>query len=260
MSEPVLVEKVDGVATVTLNRPESFNSLNLLAKLLLLDALRSIAEDDEVRAVVLTGAGRGFCVGQDLAEIEPDKPAKDRFTTVGEHYAPLARLLAEMDKPVIAAINGPAAGAGLSLALAADFRIASEKASFTAAFTGIALSPDTGMSWHLPRLVGASKAVELMMLNPTVRPDEALAIGLITQIVAPDELLPTAHALATRLAAGPTLAYGMVRRLVRFAADHDLTETLAMEHQLIEQAGDTADHLGAVEAFLNKRKPEFHGR
>src|SRR3954470_8670429 len=121
MSEPVLVETVDGVATVTLNRPESYNSLNLLAKLLLIDGLRSIADDPDVRAVVLTGAGKGFCVGQDLAEIDPTKPAKERFTTVGEHYSPAARLLAEMNKPVIAAINGPAAGAGLSLALAADF-------------------------------------------------------------------------------------------------------------------------------------------
>jgi 2-(1,2-epoxy-1,2-dihydrophenyl)acetyl-CoA isomerase len=260
MSEPVLVETVDGVATVTLNRPESYNSLNLLAKLLLLDGLRSIAEDPDVRAVVLTGAGKGFCVGQDLAEIQPDKPAKERFSTVAEHYAPIARLLAEMNKPVIAAINGPAAGAGLSLAVAADFRIASEKASFTTAFTGIALSPDTGMSWHLPRLVGASKAVELLLLSPTLKADEALAIGLVTQVVAPEELLPTAQALATRLAAGPTLAYGMVRELVRYAADHDLAETLAKEHELIEQAGDTADHLGAVDAFLNKRKPEFSGR
>ncbi len=260
MSEPVLVENLDGVATVTLNRPESFNSLNLLAKLLLLDALRSIAEDPEVRAVVLTGAGRGFCVGQDLAEIQPDKPAKERFTTVAEHYTPLARLLAEMHKPVIAAINGPAAGAGLSLACAADFRIASEKASFTTAFTGIALSPDTGMSWHLPRLVGTNKAVELLLLSPTLRPDEALEIGLITQVVAHDDLLPTAQELAARLAAGPTLAYGMVRQALRFAHDHDLAETLAKEHELIEQAGDSADHLAAVDAFLNKRKPEFSGR
>ena len=260
MSEPVLVEKVDGVATVTLNRPESFNSLNLLAKLLLLDALRSIADDPGIRALVLTGAGRGFCVGQDLAEIELDKPADVRFSTVAEHYTPLARLLAEMDKPVIAAINGPAAGAGLSLALAADFRIASEKASFTTAFTGIALSPDTGMSWHLPRLVGPNKAVELMMLNPTLKADEALAIGLVTQVAPPEEVLPTAQALAGRLATGPTLAYGMVRRLVRYAADHDLPETLAMEHELISQAGATRDHLGAVDAFLNKRKPEFSGR
>ncbi|HUR73649.1 MAG TPA: enoyl-CoA hydratase-related protein [Sporichthya sp.] len=260
MSEPVLVEKVDGVATVTLNRAESFNSLNLLAKLLLLDALRSAADDPEVRAVVITGAGRGFCVGQDLAEIEPDKPAKERFSTVAEHYAPLARLIAEMDKPVIAAINGPAAGAGLSLALAADFRIASEKASFTTAFTGIALSPDTGMSWHLPRLVGASKAVELLMLSPTLKADEALRLGIVTQVVAAEELLPTAQALGARLAAGPTMAYGMVRQLLRYAADHDLAETLAKEHELIERAGDSADHLAAVDAFLNKRKPEFTGR
>jgi 2-(1,2-epoxy-1,2-dihydrophenyl)acetyl-CoA isomerase len=260
MSEPVLIETIDGVATVTLNRPESYNSLNLLAKLLLLDGLRAIADDPEVRAVVLTGAGKGFCVGQDLAEIEPDRSAKERFSTVAEHYTPIARLLAEMNKPVIAAVNGPAAGAGLSLAVAADFRIASEKASFTTAFTGIALSPDTGMSWQLPRLVGVAKATELLMLSPTLKADEALAIGLVNQVVSPDELLPAARSLATRLAAGPTLAYGMVRELLRFAADHDLAETLAKEHELNERAGDTQDHLGAVDAFLNKRKPEFTGR
>jgi 2-(1,2-epoxy-1,2-dihydrophenyl)acetyl-CoA isomerase len=260
MSEPVLISTVDGVATVTLNRPESYNSLNLLAKLLLIDGLRSIADDPDVRAVILTGAGKGFCVGQDLAEIDPTKPAKERFTTVAEHYSPAALLLAEMNKPVIAAVNGPAAGAGLSLALAADFRIASEKASFTTAFTGIALSPDTGMSWHLPRLVGPAKAIELFMLNPTLKADEALAIGLVNQVVAPEELMTTAGELAGRLAVGPTRSYGMVRQLVRFAADHTLAETLALEHELIEQAGDSADHLGAVDAFLNKRKPEFTGR
>lgn len=260
MSEPVLIERVDGVATVTLNRPESYNSLNLLAKLLLLDGLRSLAEDPSVRAVVLTGAGKGFCVGQDLAEIVPGKPAKERFSTVAEHYSPIARLIAEMDKPVIAAINGPAAGAGLSLALAADFRIASEKASFTTAFAGIALSADTGMSWHLPRLVGPNKAIELLMLSPTLKADEALEIGLINKVVPPEELAGAASELATRLAAGPTLALGMMRRLVRHAADHDLASSLALEHELIEQAGDTEDHLGAVDAFLNKRKPEFTGR
>ncbi|WP_028984803.1 enoyl-CoA hydratase-related protein [Sporichthya polymorpha] len=260
MSDPVLVSLDGGVATVTLNRPESFNSLNLLARLLLLDALKSIAEDPAVRAVVLTGAGRGFCVGQDLAEIDPAKTAKERFSVVPEHYAPIAQLLADMDKPVLAAINGPAAGAGLSLALAADFRIASEKASFTTAFTGIALSPDTGMSWYLPRLVGVNKATELLLLNPTLKAPEALEIGLVTQVVAPEDLMPTANALAARLAAGPTRAYGLTRRALRYAHDHELAEVLAKEHELIEEAGATEDHLGAVDAFLNKRKPEFSGR
>lgn len=259
MSEPVLVEQRDGVATVTLNRPESFNSLNLLAKLLLMDALRSIAEDHDVRAVVLTGAGRGFCVGQDLAEIRPELSAKERFATVADHYAPIATAIATMNKPVVAAVNGPAAGAGMALALGADFRIAAEKASFTTAFGAIALSPDTGMSWYLPRLVGVTKATELLMLSPTLSATEALELGLVTQVVPGDELADTAHALAARLATGPTLAFGSMRRLLRFAADHDLTETLALEHSLIERAGDTRDHLGAVEAFLHKRKPEFTG-
>lgn len=260
MSEPVLVERRGAVATVTLNRPESFNSLNLLAKLLLMDALRSLADDPEVRAVILTGTGRGFCVGQDLGEIRPEVSAAERFATVADHYAPVAITIATMDKPVIAAINGPAAGAGMALALGADFRIAAEKASFTTAFAGIALSPDTGMSWYLPRLVGATKAIELLMLSPTLSSAQALELGLVTQVVPGDELAATAQALAERLAAGPTLAFAAMRRLLRYAADHDLTETMALEHTLIERVGDTQDHLGAVEAFLAKRKPEFTGR
>lgn len=260
MSDPVLVETADSVATVTLNRPESYNSLNLAAKLLLMEALASVAADASVRAVVLTGAGRGFCVGQDLAEIRPDASAQERFATVADHYGPLANLIATMNKPVIAAVNGPAAGAGMALALGADFRIAAEKATFTTAFSAIALSPDTGMSWHLPRLIGASKAAELLMLSPTLTASDALDLGLVTQVVPGDDLAGTAHTLAARLAAGPTLAFGAVRRLLRFAADHDLTETMALEHTLIERAGDTADHLGAVQAFLEKRKPEFRGR
>lgn len=260
MSEPVLLEVRDGVATVTLNRPETYNSLNLPAKVLLLEILQSVATNAEARAVVLTGAGRGFCVGQDLNEIQPEASAKVRFSTVADHYGPLATLLATMDKPVIAAVNGPAAGAGLSLALCADLRIAAEKATFTTAFSAIALSPDTGMSWHLPRLVGATKAAELLMLSPTLSAPDALSLGLVSQVVPADDLAATAHETAARLAAGPTLAFAAIRRLLRFAEQHDLVETMAEEHVLIERAGDSADHCSAVQAFLEKRKPEFQGR
>ncbi len=182
------------------------------------------------------------------------------FATVEEHYSPISHALATMAKPVIAAVNGAAAGAGFSLALAADFRVASEKASFTPAFGAIGLSPDTGMSWYLPRIVGAAKATELLMLGTTLRAPEALALGLVTQVVPPEDLAATAAELADRLAAGPTLAYANVRRLLAYSSDHTLAESLALEHELIVAAGGTSDHGDAVEAFLDKRTPVFRGR
>jgi 2-(1,2-epoxy-1,2-dihydrophenyl)acetyl-CoA isomerase len=200
----------EGVATIGLGRPEQMNALDFEAKNALLTALSRAGESDAVRAVLLTAEGRGFCVGQDLREFlaERDRvPTEQLFTTVRDHFNPLCELVASMNKPVVAAVQGAAAGAGLSLALAADFRVASATATFTTAFTGIALSPDTGMTWHLPRLVGSAKATELMMLSPTLSAEEALRIGLVTQVVAPDELATVARQMALRLAQGPTRAW-----------------------------------------------------
>lgn len=263
MAESVLVQTSEAVATLTLNRPEAFNALDLAAKEALLAAVRTAAADPEVRAVVLTGTGRGFCVGQDLREYLADREGHDAaelFATVAAHYAPISAALAEMDKPVVAAVNGAAAGAGLSLALAADFRIAAEQATFTTAFTAIGLTPDTGLSWYLPRLVGATKATELLMLSPTLSAAEALEIGLVGSVVPGEDLPGAAAELAGRLAAGPTRAYASVRQLLQHAATHTLQETMRLEHERIEAAGRTADHAQAVEAFLAKRKPEFRGR
>jgi 2-(1,2-epoxy-1,2-dihydrophenyl)acetyl-CoA isomerase len=263
MSDQVLVETSGAVATVTLNRADAMNSLDLATKEALLAAVRSVAADPAVRAVVLTGTGRAFCVGQDLREfvtLRVGHTPAEVFSTVEEHYSPISLAIATMPKPVIAAVNGAAAGAGFSLALAADFRIAAEKASFTPAFGAIGLSPDTGMSWYLPRIVGAAKAAELLMLGTTLRAAEALELGLVTQVVPGEELAATAAALADRLAAGPTVAHANVRRLLAYSTDHTLAESLALEHGLIVAAGGTEDHADSVDAFLAKRTPEFRGR
>lgn len=259
---PVLLTRDGGVATVRFNRPEAMNSLNGETKEALLAALREVAQDPQVRCVVLAGSGRAFCVGQDLKEhVELLKEGSDQlFTTVPEHYNPAVTLVATMNKPVIAALNGVAAGAGASLAFAADLRILADTASFNLAFTGIALSCDTGASWTLPRLVGVAKAKELLLMPRTVPAQEAQTLGLATTVVPADQLDAEVAQLAGRLAAGPTVAYGSVRRAVDYSASHDLAESLAHEAELMVLTGRTQDHTDAVDAFLAKEKPTFHGR
>lgn len=260
-SSPVILERTGGVATVRLNRPDAMNALDLASKEALLAALREVAEDASVRAVVLTGTGRAFCVGQDLREhVEGLRSGERLDGTVGEHYNPAVTLIATMNKPVIAALNGVAAGAGASLAFAADFRILTDSAGFNLAFTGIALSCDTGASWSLPRLVGTAKAKELLLLGGTVKADEAERLGLATKVVPTDEFDSAVGELAERLASGPTLAYGSIRRAIAYSATHDLAESLAHEGELISGTGVSADHQVAVDAFLAKEKPTFQGR
>lgn len=261
-TDPVVVERAEGVATVRLNRPDAMNSLDTATKEALLAAVREVAQDPQVRAVVLTGTGRAFCVGQDLREHTAllDSGSDDLLATVRDHYNPLVTLLARMDKPVVAAINGVAAGAGMSLALAADLRVMSEDAGFNTAFTGIALSCDTGISWHLPRLVGAARATELLLMPRTVPAAEALELGLVNRVVPAGELGATVADLAGRLAQGPTVAYAAVRAAVRFSLAHDLEESLVHEGELMDRTGRTQDHATAVRAFLAKERPVFEGR
>lgn len=258
---PVLLQTDGGVATIRFNRPEAMNSLDLATKESLLAALRQVAEDDAVRVVVLTGTGRAFCVGQDLKEHIGllARDAQEMSTTVVDHYNPAVTLVATMNKPVIAALNGVAAGAGASLAFAADFRILSADAGFNLAFTGIGLSCDTGASWTLPRLVGPARAKELMLLGGTIDAARAEQLGLASSVVDAAEFDSTVAELAGRLAAGPTLAYGSVRRAVHFAAGHDFADSLAHEAELMALTGRSADHRLAVDAFLAKQKPEFTG-
>jgi 2-(1,2-epoxy-1,2-dihydrophenyl)acetyl-CoA isomerase len=264
MSDPAVTCAVSpaGVATITLNRPEAMNSLDTPTKVLLRDTLRSAADDPAVRVVVLTGTGRAFCVGQDLKEHVALLEANDQaalWSTVPDHYAPIAQALAEMPKPVIAAVNGVAAGAGASMAFACDFRVVADAAGFNLAFTGIALSCDTGISWTLPRLIGPAKALELLYFPRTIPAAEALELGLATSVVPGAELSATVAELAEKLAAGPTIAYGAVRQSINYSAGHTLAESLVFEAGKMQQTGATDDHHNAVAAFLTKQKPTFTG-
>jgi 2-(1,2-epoxy-1,2-dihydrophenyl)acetyl-CoA isomerase len=262
VSDSVLYDVADGVATVTLNRPDAMNSLNTEIKEALRDTVLRAAEDTGVRAVLLTGSGRAFCVGQDLKEhIDNLQNSPDAvWNTVPEHYNPIALALATMPKPVVAAVNGVAAGAGASFAFACDFRIVAETAGFNLAFTAVGLAADSGASWTLPRLVGYGRAVDLLMRPSTITAADALALGLATEVVGADDVLPRARSLATQLAAGPTVAYAAVKESLAYAATHDLASSLAFEHEMQNRAGSTEDHVTAVKAFVAKEKPVFKGR
>jgi 2-(1,2-epoxy-1,2-dihydrophenyl)acetyl-CoA isomerase len=262
MSDTVLVDVTAGVATVTINRPEGMNSLTVETKVALNEAVATVAGDERVRALVLTGTGRAFCVGQDLVEhaalLATGDPAP--LSTVREHYNPLVTALASLPFPTIAAINGTAAGAGLGIACALDLRIGATGARYTTAFAGIGLTADSGLSWSLPRIVGSGKASSLLLLAQPFSTEEAFAMGLLDQLVAPEEVLSTAQTLAARLASGPTVAYACIKESLRFGASHSLVETLAKEDELQTRAGETEDHAAAVRSFLAKEKPVFQGR
>jgi 2-(1,2-epoxy-1,2-dihydrophenyl)acetyl-CoA isomerase len=262
-SAPVLLDLSDGVATITLNRPDAMNSLDVATKVLLLDIVRTVADDPAARCVVLTGSGRAFCTGQDLKEhvrILHSGSSEELFRTVDEHYNPIVTTLAGMAKPVIAAVNGVAAGAGASLAFACDLRVLADTAGFNLAFANVALSCDTGASYHLQRLVGRARAIELLYFPRTVRAEESLELGLASRVVAADELAGEVRSLAQRLAAGPTVALGAMRRSVAYAAGHSFEEALAFESEMMQATGATADHGAAVAAFLAKEQPVFEGR
>ncbi|WP_432477264.1 enoyl-CoA hydratase-related protein [Nocardioides sp. GXQ0305] len=262
-SEPVLVDHTDGVATLTLNRPDAMNSLDVATKEALLEAVTAVGEDPAVRCVVLTGSGRAFCVGQDLKEhIQLLRSgARDTlFNTVDEHYNPIVSTLVAMPKPVVAAVNGVAAGAGASLAFACDLRMLADTAGFNLAFAGVALSCDTGCSYHLQRLVGRAKAIELLYFPRTVSAAESLELGLATQVVPAEELPALVAGTAKGLAAGPTVALGAMRRSVAYAAGHSFDEAVAFESEMMALTGATHDHAAAVEAFVAKETPVFEGR
>jgi 2-(1,2-epoxy-1,2-dihydrophenyl)acetyl-CoA isomerase len=261
--EPVLLIKDDGgVRTLTLNRPAAYNSLTTSLKNDLLAALRAAATDDAVRAIVLTGAGKAFCAGQDLKEhvalLLANDPAP--LSTVDEHYNPITLAIARMPKPVITAVNGMAAGAGASFAYASDLRVAGTSAKFLMAFANIGLSADSGGSWTLPRLIGYGRAMEMMLLATPVDAERALAIGMVNQVVADADVLPVATELAARMAAGPTTAYARIKAAMLRAAGTDLESALAEESAGQTAAGATVDHRAAVEAFVAKRPPTFTGR
>jgi 2-(1,2-epoxy-1,2-dihydrophenyl)acetyl-CoA isomerase len=258
----LLTADAEGVRTLTLNRPKAYNSLTVELKERLLSALREAAEDDSVRAVVITGSGKAFCAGQDLKEhvglLQAGDPAP--LNTVSEHYNPIVRTIVGMPKPVIAAINGPAAGAGAAFAYASDLRIAASSANFLMAFANVGLGPDSGASWTLQRLIGYGRAAELMLLARTVAAEEALRLGLVGEVVADEELVARAQQVAAKLAAGPTVAYAKIKDVLTSAAESTFEEALAAEDAAQSALGATADHSEAVEAFVAKRKPRFQGK
>ncbi|WP_435600650.1 enoyl-CoA hydratase/isomerase family protein [Streptomyces sp. C10-9-1] len=266
MADAVLYDVSDGLATITLNRPEAMNAMNVEAKVALRDAARAAAADEAVRAVLLTATGKAFCVGQDLKEhvallaAAAETGSRDVMTTVREHYNPIVEALAGMPKPVVAGVNGVAAGAGLGFALAADHRIVADTATFTTSFAGVALTADSGVSWTLPRLVGPSRAADLLLFPRSFGAQEAYDWGIANRVVPAAELHAEAEKAARALAAGPTLAYAALKESLAYGAAHSLTESLAKEEELQSRAGASEDHAIAVKAFLAKERPAYVGR
>src|SRR5215210_4103023 len=251
-------EVADAVATITLDRPEAPNSLTVPLKTELLDAFRRIAADPEVRAVVLTGSGRAFCAGQDLRErLEP--AALPLAGEIRARYNPLIRAMRSLDKPIVAAINGVAAGAGASLAFACDIRVAAETASFVLAFARVGLVPDSGATWLLPRLVGAAKAAELALVGDALSATDAERFGLVARVVPADRVVEEARGIALTLAAGAPRAIALTKQALNETWGRDLEAALDHEAELQGIAGATADHAEGVAAFIEKRPPRFRG-
>ncbi|MER0242540.1 enoyl-CoA hydratase-related protein [Streptomyces sp. HSW2009] len=266
MADTVLYDVTDGLATITLNRPEAMNALNTELKEALRDALQQAAADPVVRAVLLIGNGRAFSVGQDLKEHverlhdEDVRAAGTTMATVKEHYNPIVAAIAGMPKPVVAGVNGVAAGAGAGFAFAADYRVVADTASFNTSFAGVALGADSGVSWTLPRLIGHGRAAELLLFPRTIKADEAASLGIASTVVPAVDLAAEAANAARHLAQGPTVAYAAIKEALAYGAGHSLGDTLAKEEELQTRAGSADDHRIAVNAFVQKEKPTFLGR
>ena len=260
MSQPILVSVEAGVQTITLNRPERLNAFNAEMHRMLRAALDQAGDDDAVRALLLTGTGRGFCAGQDLSERDVGADsAIDLSLTIESLYNPLVRRLRELPKPIVCAVNGVAAGAGANIALACDLVLAARSASFIQAFAKIGLVPDSGGSWFLPRLAGRARAMGLALLGDRLGAQDAASWGLIWQAVDDDKLMAQASALARALAAGPTRAYALIKRALDASETNTLEAQLDLERDLQREAGFTTDYREGVAAFLQKRKPQFKG-
>jgi 2-(1,2-epoxy-1,2-dihydrophenyl)acetyl-CoA isomerase len=260
LSDTILYAIADNVATITFNRPEVRNAFNDQMADELPVALKNAERDEAVRCIVITGAGQGFCAGQDLAAIR-DRGAEVSFRDhLKKTYNPIVSKLRSIEKPVVAAINGAAAGAGWGIALACDIRYASEAAKFRLAFIGIGLAPDSGTSYFLPHIIGLGKALELAYTNDLVDANTALSLGLVNKVVPADQLMPATLEFAKKLAQGPTRGMGLTKRAMNHALMVDLNQALDYEAHTQEIAGRSQDHHEGVQAFLEKRSPKFVGK
>jgi len=257
----ILVSLDGGVLTVTLNRPDKLNAFNPEMHQLLRKALERALDEAAVRAVLLTGAGRGFCAGQDLSErnVADDAPI-DLSVSLGSHYNPLVRRLRELPKPIVCAVNGVAAGAGANIALACDLVIAARSASFVQSFARLGLVPDSGGTWLLPRLAGSARAMGLALLGEKLSAEQAEQWGLIWKVVDDVHLMNEAMSLAKALAAGPTRGYGLVKKALNASWGNSLDAQLDLERDLQREAGLSKDYREGVAAFMQKRKPEYKGK
>jgi 2-(1,2-epoxy-1,2-dihydrophenyl)acetyl-CoA isomerase len=256
--EHILFSVENGVAVITLNRPQVFNSMHHAMRQELLEALDRCAADEAVRAVYLTGSGRAFCAGEDLQEVvAPGGPSLQEIISTG--YNPIVRQLRALEKPVVAAVNGVAAGAGANIALACDITVAAASASFTQAFSKIGLIPDSGGTWTLPRLVGLQRATALMMLSDKIPATDAAAMGMIWKVFHDETFVAESRELAETLAAMPTKGLGLTKRALNRAFAGDFESQLQVEDELQTAASRTDDYREGVAAFLEKRRPVFKG-
>jgi 2-(1,2-epoxy-1,2-dihydrophenyl)acetyl-CoA isomerase len=263
MTDTIVREEFDGVVVLKLNRPDVLNAFNSEMGDALLRELEQAAADGSCRCIVLTGEGRAFCSGEDLGPLAADYRegcAPDLGETLVDRYNPLVRALRSAPKPVVAAINGVAAGAGASLALACDVRVAVDKAKLVLAFIKVGLVPDSGAVWFLTRMVGSARAWRLASTGDPLGAQEGLELGVIDRVASPDDFEGAWRDLARELAQGPTKAYGLTKRLVNFAADSPLNDQLELEIEAQSEAGRSSDHIEGVQAFFAKRPPNFQGR
>ncbi|WP_421383826.1 enoyl-CoA hydratase-related protein [Bacillus salacetis] len=257
MFETILYEVSNGVAWIRMNRPDKLNAFIAQMNAEIAKALKQSSRDEAVRAVVITGEGRAFCSGQDLSEVTEDM---DHGEVLRNHYGPMVKELAACEKPVIAAVNGVAAGAGMSLALACDFRLLSEKASFVEAFIHVGLVPDSGNLYYLTRLVGHAKALELAVFGEKITAEKAEQLGLANKVIGLDDWEAEVKAYAEKLASMPTKAIGLIKRYLNESYNSSLEEYLEKEAYGQRIAGQSSDHREGVTAFMEKRKPVFQGK